>query len=279
MPLTWNTTRRWRQISVAAGKLANLNQNRTMNFATRSVMSHCYAVMFAGFLMSFHCCNSVSCDILASGPYTRSAIGYDRQVFLGPILFAPAHLTQGDDACHDCQHRDINFHWSYASFPWLPWLPMMILHRDAFTRTETFTHRRFYTQTLLHTDGFTRKHFYTHFYTDAFTHRSFYTQTLLHTGRPMFFYTHRRLYTQTLLHTGAFTHRRFYTDAFTETLLHTDTFTHRHFYTQTLFTHRCLHFTPQFYLSFWRSNLISCERVAPDAVSLALPLPPPSREK
>ena len=155
----------------------------------------------------------------------------------------------------------------------------MILHRDAFTRTETFTHRRFYTQTLLHTDGFTRKHFYTHFYTDAFTHRSFYTQTLLHRGRPMFFYTHRRLYTQTLLHTGAFTHRRFYTDAFTETLLHTDTFTHRHFYTQTLFTHRCLHFTPQFYLSFWRSNLISCERVAPDAVSLALPLPPSSREK
>ena len=55
----------------------------------------------------------------------------------------------------------------------------------------------------------------------------------------------------------------------------------------------------QFFRSFWRSNLISCERVAPDkltsqfyfrsnfiscervafrAVSLALPLPPPSRE-
>ena len=30
----------------------------------------------------------------------------------------------------------------------------------------------------------------------------------------------------------------------------------------------------QFYLSFWRSNLISCERVAFRAVSLALPLPP-----
>jgi len=35
----------------------------------------------------------------------------------------------------------------------------------------------------------------------------------------------------------------------------------------------------QFYLSFWRSNLISCERVAFRAVSLALPLPPPSEEK
>ena len=33
-----------------------------------------------------------------------------------------------------------------------------------------------------------------------------------------------------------------------------DAFTHRRFYTQTL-----LH-TSQFYFSFWRSNLISCER-------------------
>ena len=178
--------------------------------------------------MSFHCCNSVSCDILASGPYTRSAIGYDRQVFLGPILFAPAHLTQGDDACHDRQHREINFHWSYAWF--LDCLDSLDCQWWFYTETllhaQKLLHRRFYTQTLLHTDGFTRKHFYTHFYTDAFTHRSFYTQTLLHTGRPMFFYTHKRLYTQTLSHTGAFTHRRFYTDAFTETLLHTDTSTH-----------------------------------------------------
>ena len=35
----------------------------------------------------------------------------------------------------------------------------------------------------------------------------------------------------------------------------------------------------QFYLSFWRSNLVSCERVAFRAVSLALPPPPPSEEK
>ena len=35
----------------------------------------------------------------------------------------------------------------------------------------------------------------------------------------------------------------------------------------------------QFYLSFWQSNLVSCERVAFRAVSLAMPLPPPSEEK
>ena len=35
----------------------------------------------------------------------------------------------------------------------------------------------------------------------------------------------------------------------------------------------------QFYLSFWRSNLVSRERVAFRAVSLSLPLPPPSEEK
>ena len=35
----------------------------------------------------------------------------------------------------------------------------------------------------------------------------------------------------------------------------------------------------QFYLSFWRSNLISCERVAFRGVSLPLPLLPPSKEK
>ena len=35
----------------------------------------------------------------------------------------------------------------------------------------------------------------------------------------------------------------------------------------------------QFYRSFWRSNFISCERVAFRAVSLVLPPPPPSEEK
>ena len=118
-------------------------------------------------------------------------------------------------------------------------------HTDLFTQrcpytqtlshTDTFTHRHFYTQTLLHTDTFTPL-----LHTEAFTHRRFYTQRLLHA----------KVYTQTVLHTNTFTQRRFYT----QKLLHTDAITHRRFYTQTL-----LH-TSQFYFSFWRSNLISCDR-------------------
>ena len=125
-----------------------------------------------------------------------------------------------------------------------------LFHADAFyTRTHTFTHKRFYTQTLLHTEAFPHRRF-THrsFYTDAFTHRPFYTQALLHTKtftHRRFYtrtllhantFTHRRFYTQTLLHTGAFTHRRFYTQG----LIHADTFTHKRFYTQTL-PQRLLH--------------------------------------
>ena len=131
----------------------------------------------------------------------------------------------------------------------------------------TFTHRRFYTQSfypqkLLPTEAFTHRSFYPQkllqklLHTEAFTHRSFYiqkllhtdasTQTLLHTEA----FTHRScFYIQTLVHTEAFTHRRFYTQAlvhtntFTQTLLHTDAFTRRRFYTEKplhtdTFTHR-----------------------------------------
>ena len=105
-------------------------------------------------------------------------------------------------------------------------------------------HRSFYTQRLLHTD--------------AFTHRRFYIQTLLHTDP----FTHRRFYTQALLHTDAFTHRRFYTQTrgfYTQKLSHTEAFTHnKHFHTQTGPV------KSQFYLSFWRSNLISRVTVAID---------------
>ena len=117
--------------------------------------------------------------------------------------------------------------------------------------------RCFYTETLLHTE--------------AFTHRSFYTQKLSYTDS----FTHRRFYTQKLLHTDPFTHRRF----FTQTLLHTDTFYTQKFHftavfdDQTSFRAKGLlwHTQSQFYFSFWRSNFISCERVAFRAVSLALP--------
>ena len=83
------------------------------------------------------------------------------------------------------------------------------------SQSQTFTHRRFYTQTLLHTDHFTQRHFYTQrlLHTDAFTHRRICTQTLLQTDS----FTHRHIYTD------HFTHRPFYT----QTILHTDTITHR----------------------------------------------------
>ena len=149
---------------------------------------------------------------------------------------------------------------------------LTLLRTDAFTQTlshaETVTHRRFYTQTLLHTDTFKHR---------RFLHRSFCAQTLLHTDT--FTFTHRHFYTE------AFAHRRFYT----QTLSHTDAFTHKHFYAQrpdpwnrnftavfgdrtsfraqTLRRTRC---NSQFYFSFWRSNLISCGKVAPHALQLAI---------
>ena len=118
-----------------------------------------------------------------------------------------------------------------------------LLHTKTFTRRSFLhTHTRFHTQTLLHTDAFTHRRFYTQklLHTKAFTHRRFYTQTLLHADaftRRCVLHTHTRFHTQTLLHTDAFTHRRFYT----QTLLHADAFytrthafTHKRFYTQTL---------------------------------------------
>ena len=90
-------------------------------------------------------------------------------------------------------------------------------------------------------------------HTNSFTHKHFYTETLLHTEA----FTHRHYYTQTLLHTDAFTHRRFYTHGnFTSV-----------FGAPTSFraTGTCERVArdklkSQFYLSFCRSNLISCER-------------------
>ena len=145
-----------------------------------------------------------------------------------------------------------------------------------------FMYGTFYKQILLHTDAFTHRRFLP---TNAFAH--------LHTNT----FAQRRLYTQ---------HRGFYT----QRLLHTDNFIHRSFYAQRLLHTKNSHeigvtgnTKSQFYLNFWRSNFISCERIAPDklksqfylnfwrsnliscerfgfrAVSLALPLLPPSKEK
>ena len=71
--------------------------------------------------------------------------------------------------------------------------------------------RRFYTQPLLR-------------HTNTFTHKRCYTQTLWHTEA----FTHKCFETQTLLHTNTFRHKHFYT----QTLYHTITFAHNHFYTQ-----------------------------------------------
>ena len=162
---------------------------------------------------------------------------------------------------------------------------------QTFSHTETFTHRHFctqhthfHTQRLLHTDAFTQKLLHT----ETFTMKS---QRLLHTDA---------FYTQKLLHTNDFTHRSFHT----QKLLHTNTFTHRdqtreiavlplflaikpHFVRKGLcpdarnhnFTSvfgdrtsfRAKRFAGRFATrNFKRSNLISCEKVAPDDLQLAI---------
>ena len=178
-----------------------------------------------------------------------------------------------------------------------------LLHTDAFTHrrfytqmllhTETFTHRRFYTllRQLLHTEAFT----HSEAFTDTFTHRHFYTQTL-------YTDTHRRFYnSRSFRHTDAFTHKHLRTEDGLEIAISPQFFAiELHFVRKTLVTgtdnlqiailFQFLAIEPHFVrkgftiapgypfcanrnftLSFWRSNLISCERVAFRAVSLALP--------
>ena len=142
------------------------------------------------------------------------------------------------------------------------------------------THRPFYTQTLLHTDPATHK---------PPSHKHVGTQTLLHTNACTHKRFYKRFYTPTLhtqtllhtdaLHTNALTQKRFDT----QTLWHKNAFTQERFYTQTLSKnyqwHQFLTLEPhvvrkgcrrgcklQKTISFWRTNLISCERVAAEDV-------------
>ena len=141
----------------------------------------------------------------------------------------------------------------------------MPLHTEAFTQrcfdiytpihTEAFrhrlfseNHRSFDTEKPLHRESFTHRRFYTH----KLFHRSFYTEKLLRTGA----FTHRRLYTQKLVHTEAFTHR---IEAFAQRSLYTDAFPQKNRFHRAAFTRFK---KSQFNLSFWRSAIISCERVA-----------------
>ena len=71
-------------------------------------------------------------------------------------------------------------------------------HKHFYTvllHTNTFTRKRFYTQTLLHTNPFTHNPF---LHTIAFTHKNVYTQTLVHRNTSR----HKRFYTPTLLNTS-----------------------------------------------------------------------------
>ena len=129
-------------------------------------------------------------------------------------------------------------------------LTYILLYTQKLLGTDCFSenHRSFDTEKPLHRESFTHRSFYTH----KLFHRSFYTEKLLRTGA----FTHRRLYTQKLVLAEAFAHRSFYT----EKPLHTDAFPQKNRFHRAAFTHFK---TSQFYVSFWRSAIISCERVAP----------------
>ena len=126
------------------------------------------------------------------------------------------------------------------------------------------TYTRLYTQKLLDTDCFfTESQKLWH--REAFTQRIFYTQKLLQTSFSTEAFTQRSFWAQEPLHTDAFTHRSLYT----RRLLRTEAFTQRSLYTQMLphrktdSTGQPLHiYKSQFYVSVWRSAIISCERVA-----------------
>ena len=138
-----------------------------------------------------------------------------------------------------------------------------LFHTNTFTQrllhTETFTHRSFYTQTLLHTDAFTHRSFH--------THRSFYTQTLLHTEAKGLRRTRQnRSFSAVFGDRTSFRAKGLRPDAWNRNF--TGPFANRNF--TAVFGDRTS-FHAKFYLSFWWSNLVSCERVAFRAVSLALP--------
>ena len=194
-------------------------------------------------------------------------------------------------------------------------------HTQKLLHTETFTHRRFYTQKLLHTDAFTHRRFYTQtlLHTNTFTHRGFYTQNLSHTEA----FTHKHFHTQrpdpwnrnftsvfgdrtsfrAKGFAGTFANRNFsavfgdrtsfgvkglrsdpwnrnFTAVFGDRTSRDKVrrhvcksqFYHR-FWRSNLISFERVAPGPeksQFYLSFCLSNLISCERVAPDALQIAI---------
>ena len=105
-------------------------------------------------------------------------------------IYVGFSIIKWNNMCH-ARHHGTELFWAiYVGFSIIKWNNLChtqrLLHTNAFTRrcfythTHTFTHKRFYTQTLLHTEAFTRRCFYTHTlsYTEAFTHRSFWRVSL-----------------------------------------------------------------------------------------------------
>ena len=94
------------------------------------------------------------------------------------------------------------------------------LHTESLN-TDTFTHRKFYTQKRLRrTETFTQSSFYTQklLHKKDFIQRSFYTQELLHKET----FTQDSFYTQKLFTPRSLTHRSLRTDAFTQRSLYTE---------------------------------------------------------
>ena len=94
------------------------------------------------------------------------------------------------------------------------------LHTESLN-TDTFTHRKFYTQKRLRrTETFTQSSFYTQklLHKKDFIQRSFYTQELLHKET----FTQDSFYTHKLFTPRSLTHRSLRTDAFTQRSLYTE---------------------------------------------------------
>ena len=144
--------------------------------------------------------NEVYCNLPAAGCATVAIRYYKVLKF---DSWRHSKLSNHWLACASCPPNLPRY--SFAASRWQSsWVPRSSVILSAFTRTDLYSHTRFYTQTLLHTDSFTHRHFYTQtlLHTDTFTHRRF-------TQRG--FYTQKLAHTERLLHTEAFECRPFYT--------------------------------------------------------------------
>ena len=137
-----------------------------------------------------------------------------------------------------------------------------LLHTETLLHTQTFTHSRYYTQTLLHTDAFRTSVFGdpTSFRVKGTCDRV--ARDKLKSQFHLSFYRSNLTSSERVAPDDL--KSQFYLSFWRSNLISCQRVARDKL-------------KSQFYLSFWRSNLISCERVAFRAVSLPLPLLPPSR--